>query len=212
MVGQGVLLECFDHPEVESVLLINRSHLGISHPKLKELIHGDFFDLGAIRTELSGYNTCFFCLGVSSAGMSEAAYRRTTYDLTIHFAQTFLELNPGSAFCYVSGTGTDSSEKGRLMWARVKGKTENDLLAMPFRDAYMFRPGFIQPLKGIRSKTPLYNRFYAVTKPFYPFLKRFTGFITDTQRVGKAMIRVVLDGYGKKHLENGDINAITSGR
>ena len=149
MVGKGVLLECLESPHVESVLVINRHSVDLKHEKLKEIIHTDFQDLSAIEEQLTGYNTCYFCLGVSAAGMSEKDYSRITYDLTLNFAQTLLKLNPELTFCYISGAGTDSSEKGRMMWARVKGKTENALLALPFKAAYMLRPAFIQPMKDI---------------------------------------------------------------
>jgi hypothetical protein len=147
-------------------------------------------------------------LGVSSAGMSEAGYRRMTYDLTLGFAKVLLRLNPELVFCYVSGTGTDSSEQSRMMWARVKGKTENDLSGLGFKDAYMFRPGFIQPMRGIQSKTGLYNAIYFVLSPFYPLLKRMPRFVTDTITMGKAMIRVALNGYQKVILESKDINRV----
>ncbi len=206
MVGKGVLLECLESDEVEAVLVINRKPLGMQHPKLKEIVHTDFFDLSSIAEEMKGYDSCFFCLGVSSAGMPEKKYTRLTYDLTFAFAKTFIEQNPGSVFCYVSGTGTDSTEKGRVMWARVKGRTENALLAMHFKAAYMFRPGFIEPMKGITSSTRLYRNLYIVLRPFFPVFRAMPKFATDTVRVGKAMIGVAVRGYNKKHLECQDIN------
>jgi len=205
MVGKGVLLECLDHPEIAEVLVVNRSTVGITHPKLKELIHKDFYNLDAIKDQLQGYDACFFCLGVSSFRMSEEQYHKLTYDLTLHFAETVV--NPDMTFCYVSGTGTDSTEKGSTMWARVKGKTENALLAMPFKKAYMFRPGIILPMKGIRSKTPIYNAGYTILRPFFPLMKNMAS-VTDTIRVGKAMIQVALHGSDKTHLENRDINEL----
>lgn len=208
MVGKGVLLECLDCPDVASVLVVNRRPLGRTHPKLKEVIHADFFDLTSIAGELKGYNACFFCLGVTSAGLNEKAYAHLTYDLTMSFANTFIVQNPGSVICYVSGAGTDSSEKGRVMWARVKGRTENALLAMPFRSAYMFRPGFIEPLKGIKSSTRLYNTLYVILRPLFPLFRSMPKFATDTVRVGKAMINVATRGYEKKLLECSDINII----
>lgn len=208
MVGQGVLLECLEHPEVEKVLVINRQTLGLQHEKLREIIHQDFSDLSAIRSELIGYNTCFFCLGVSSAGLPETQYEQTTYHLTLNFAKAMLELNPDMAFSYVSGAGTDSSEKGRMMWARVKGKTENGLLKLGFKNAYMFRPGFIQPQKGIRSRTSLYNIFYTLAKPFYPLLQKIPKYVTSTEKLGKAMIYVASKGYNKQILESVDINCL----
>lgn len=206
MVGKGVLLECIDSPEVEQILVINRSPVGITHPKLKEIIHKDFFDWSGIREQLNGYNACFFCMGVSSVGMNEADYRRMTYDLTLGFAKEVLALNDGMTFCYVSGAGTDSTEQGRMMWARVKGKTENDLLGLGFKDAYMFRPGFIQPMRGIKSKTALYQGIYNIISPLYGLLRRLPKYVTTTVVIGKAMIRVAMDGYDKKVLESVDIN------
>ncbi len=209
MVGKGVLLECLEHPDVASILVINRRPLGMSHPKLKEVIHQDFFDLEAIRNNLSGYDACFFCLGVSAAGMSEEKYTHLTYDLTMGFARVLVQLNPGMTFCYVSGMGTDETEKGRQMWARVKGKTENDLLSLGFRQAFMFRPGFIQPYKGVRPASAWYGVIYPILKPFYPILKRiFPGAVTTSVNVGLAMIEVVKKGYSKRRLENPDINKL----
>ena len=208
MVGKGVLLECIDSPDVESILVINRSPVDVVHPKVKEIIHKDFFDWSGIRDQLSGYNTSFFCMGVSSAGMKEADYRRMTYDLTLGFAKVVLFLNPTMTFCYVSGAGTDSSEKGRMMWARVKGKTENDLLSLGFKAAYMFRPGYIHPMRGIKSKTRLYNTFYTFLKPLYGLLKRMPKYVTNNVTIGKAMIAVGLKGYSKGILESIDINKI----
>jgi len=209
MVGKGVLLECLESNDVEAVLVINRKPLGMQHPKLKEVIHKDFFDLGPVKSQLQGYNCCFFCLGVSSAGMNEADFTHLTYDLTLTFAKAFIEQNPGSVFTYVSGAGTDSSEKGSTMWARVKGRTENAILALPFKAAYMFRPGFIEPMKGIKSSTKLYNALYIVLWPFFPLFRAFPKIATDSVKVGKAMINVALRGYDKKHLECADINLIS---
>jgi hypothetical protein len=209
MVGKGVLLECMDDPNVEKILLINRSPIRIIHPKIKEIIHYDFNDLSTLKDELKGFDTCFFCLGITSAGLNEEKYTKITYDLTLNFARAFVTTNPNSVFCYVSGAGTDSSEKGRSMWARVKGKTENDLLKLPFKAAYMFRPGYIQPLKGIRSKTGWYNAVYVVFKPLYFLLKPFKSFVTDTVSLGKAMINVALKGYEKKIIESSDIYTLS---
>jgi uncharacterized protein YbjT (DUF2867 family) len=209
MVGQGVLRECLLDPGVESVLTIGRTVTGQQHAKLREIAHKDLMDLSAIESQLTGYDACFFCLGVSSVGMKEADYRRITYDLTISVAQTLIRLNPTMTFIYVSGTGTDSTEQGRTMWARVKGKTENDLFKMPFKAAYMFRPGYIQPLHGIRTKTKLYAAIYAVIAPLYPALKLlFPRFVTTTECVGRAMIKVVRQGSAKMLLENADINGL----
>ncbi len=208
MLGQAVLLECIKNKEVESILAINRQSCNVSHAKLKEIIRKDLFDLSGLTAEMTGYNTCLFCLGISSAGMKEKDYYKITHDLTLNAASTLLEFNKDLTFCYISGAGTDSSEKGKTMWARVKGKTENDLLAMPFKKAYMFRPAFIQPMKGIRSRTKLYNMIYAIFKPFYFILKHFDGFVTNTETFGKAMILAVLNGYETKILKNRDINKI----
>src|SRR5579885_1086110 len=181
MVGQGVLRECLLDPEVAQVLSVGRSPLNQTHPKLREIIHKDFTDFTAIESELAGYDACFFCLGVSSAGMSEADYRRVTYDFTLAAARTLAHRNPSMTFIYVSGAGTDSTERGRMMWARVKGKTENDLLALPFKAVYMVRPGAIIPLHGIRSKTALYRVIYAMMGPlFVAARKLFPQHVTTT--------------------------------
>ncbi|MBN1158221.1 MAG: hypothetical protein JXA61_02470 [Bacteroidales bacterium] len=208
MIGRSVLLECLKSNEVESVLVINRHSIGLTQMKMNEVIIKDFSDISAIRNELAGYNVCFFCLGTSSAGLSEKEYHEITYDLTVRFAHLVLELNPGMTFCYISGAGTDETEKSRMMWARVKGKTENALLSMDFKAAYMLRPGFIIPKGKLRSRTPLYNSVYKVMKPFYPVLKKFSSHVTDTDKLAKAMIRVVLEGYRKNVLNTEDINLI----
>ncbi|WHZ00771.1 epimerase [Neobacillus sp. YX16] len=207
MVGQGVLRECLLDESVQSVLTVGRSITGQQHEKLSELKHDDFMNLANIESELTGYDACFFCLGVSSVGMSEESYRTITYDFTLSVAQTLAKLNPHMTFVYVTGTGTDSSEKGRIMWARVKGKTENDLLNLPFKAAYMFRPGVILPLHGVKSKTKLYQFFYNLMGPIYPVLKKFNS-ITTTEQVGRAMINVAKSSYPKPFLENSDINSI----
>jgi uncharacterized protein YbjT (DUF2867 family) len=209
MVGQGVLRECLLAPDVESVLTIGRSVTGQQDAKLQEIAQKDLANLSPIENQLSGYDACFFCLGVSSVGMKEEDYRRITYDLTIAVAGTLVRLNPAMTFIYVSGTNTDSTEQGRSMWARVKGKTENDLLKMPFKAAYMFRPGYIQPLHGIRTKTAWYGAIYAVIKPFYPVLKLlFPRFVTTTECIGRAMLTVTRQGAPKRWLENADINGL----
>jgi uncharacterized protein YbjT (DUF2867 family) len=209
MVGQGVLRECLLNTEVTAVLTIGRSATGQQHPKLSEIAQKDLTNLSSIEAELTGYDVCFFCLGVSSVGMNEQDYTRVTYDLTLAVARTLLKLNPRMAFIYVSGTGTDSSEKGRTMWARVKGRTENDLLKLGFKTAYMFRPGFIQPLDGIKTKTPVYAFFYAALRPLFPVLKAVAPkYITTTRNVGLAMIHATTRGAPKIHLENQDINAL----
>jgi uncharacterized protein YbjT (DUF2867 family) len=185
MVGQGVLRECLFDPNVQQILSIVRTPSGQQHPKLPELVHTNLFDYSTIEPQLTGFDACFFSLGVSSAGLDEAKYTHLTYDLTLAAATTLARLNPQMTFLYVSGTGTDSTERGRIMWARVKGKTENALLQLPFRAAYMFRPGFIQPLQGIRSKTKLYQFFYTALNPILPLLKSvFPKSITTTEGTG----------------------------
>jgi uncharacterized protein YbjT (DUF2867 family) len=209
MVGQGVLRECLIDPGVESVLAVGRSPTGQQHGKLREITHGNFTDFSAIETELTGYDACFFCLGVSSVGMDAERYRHLTYDITMAAATTLANLNPGMVFIYVTGRGTDSTETGGLMWARVKGKTENDLLKLPFKAAYMFRPGGIQPLHGIRSKTAWYQAVYVIAAPLLTLLNRIAPkYVTTTEQVGRAMIKVARDGYPKPVLESEDINSI----
>jgi uncharacterized protein YbjT (DUF2867 family) len=211
MVGQGVLRECLLDSGVESVLTIGRGATAQQHEKLHEIVLNDLSDLSPVEGKLSGYDACFFCLGVSAVGMSEDDYSRVTYDLTPSIARTLIRLNPAMTFIYVSGAGTDSTEQGRMMWARVKGKTENALLAMPFKAAYMFRPGYIQPLHGIRTKTKWYGVMYAVVAPLYPILKAlFPRSLTTTEQLGRAMIRVAKTGAGKRVLESSDINATSN--
>jgi uncharacterized protein YbjT (DUF2867 family) len=205
MVGEGVLHECLNHPDVEKVLIINRKPAGISHPKLKEIVHGDFFNLVPIVDELQGYNACYFCLGVSSVGMNEASYSRVTYDLTMHVAVTLLEKNPDMTFCYVSGSGTDSTGNGRSMWARVKGKTENHLLRLGFKNAYAFRPGFMKPTPGLKNTLG----FYKYVNWLFPALRKaFPSFVCTLAEVGLAMINVIRNPPAKKVLEVKDIVAI----
>lgn len=209
MVGQGVLRECLLDPGVESVLAIGRSPTGQRDAKLHEILHGNFFDFSSLEPQLTGYDACFFCLGVSSIGMSEERYRRLTYDITLAAATTLAKLNPGMVFTYVSGRSTDSTEHGKLMWARVKGKTENDLLRLPFKAAYMFRPAGIQPLHGIRSKTPWVQALYVGAAPILSLLNRLAPqYMTTTQQVGRAMIKVARDGYRNPVLESEDINRL----
>jgi uncharacterized protein YbjT (DUF2867 family) len=206
MVGQGVLRECLIDPGVNQILSIVRTPSGRQHPKLRELAHTNFFDYSAIEPQLTGYDVCFFSLGVSAAGMDEAKYTHLTYDLTLAAATTLARLNLNMTFLYLSGAGTDSTERGRIMWARVKGKTENALLQLPFRAAYMFRPGFIQPLHGIRSKTKLYQALYTALTPLLPLLKSvFPRSITTTEELGRAMLNVARNGYPKPILETADI-------
>jgi uncharacterized protein YbjT (DUF2867 family) len=207
MVGQGVLRECLIDPGVESVLSVGRSRLGVQHPKLREVLHKDFTDYTAIEPQLSGYDACFFCLGVSSIGMDAERYRHLTYDITMAAAKTLVRQSPGMVFTYVTGRGTDSTEQGSLMWARVKGKTENDLLKLPFKAAYMFRPAGIQPLHGVRSKTGWINAIYAVTAPLLAYMARAKpDYMTTSEKLGRAMISVVRNGYPKPILESADIN------
>ncbi len=206
MVGEGVLHVCLENPNVESVLVINRKPCGVKHEKLKEIIHKDFLDLSGVEDQLTGYNACYFCAGVSSVGKKEDEYKRITYDLTMNFAKTLLKLNKEMIFCYVSGTGTDSSEKGKIMWARVKGKTENDLMKLGFKDAYMFRPGYIQPIKGLKNT----YKILKVIAPLYPVWKfLFPKFVITLEEVGLAMINAVLKGYSKKILECNDIRTLS---
>jgi uncharacterized protein YbjT (DUF2867 family) len=207
MVGQGVLRECLLDPSIESVLAVVRSPTGQRDAKLREIIHDNFLDYSRIESQLAGYDACFFCLGVSSLGMSEERYRRLTYDITMAAATTLARLNPGMVFTYVTGRGTDSTEHGKLMWARIKGKTENDLLKLPFKAAYMFRPAGIQPLHGVRSKTGWVQAIYVATAPLLSLLNRVApNYMTTTEQIGRAMIRVARDGYPKPVLESEDIN------
>jgi uncharacterized protein YbjT (DUF2867 family) len=213
MVGQGVLRECLLDEGVEQVLAMGRSATGQPHAKLREVIHKDLLDYSSLEGELSGYDACFFCLGVSATGMSEQDYTRVTYDLTLAAARVLARLNPDMTFIYVSGAGTDSSEKGRAMWARVKGRTENALLQLPFKAKYMFRPGFIQPMHGIVSRTKLYRAIYTVMGPLYPVLKTLVPkYVTTTEQVGRAMLRVAREGAPKPLLENTDIHALAPAR
>ena len=205
MVGEGVLHECLLDPAVEQILVINRKPCGVTHSKLTEIIHRDFFDLSSIEDQLIGYNACFFCLGVSSVGMTESEFRRISYDLTLYVAGVLCKLNPEMVFCYVSGSGTDSSEKGRIMWARVKGKTENDLLKLPFKRAYMFRPGYLHPTKGLKNT----HRYYTYLSWMYPVVRRlFPMQILSLKELGIAMIHSVTHGYERSILENKDIAAL----
>ena len=209
MVGQGCLRECLLDASVESVLAVGRSPTGQRHAKLREILHDNFFDFSAIESQLAGLDACFFCLGVSSLGMSEERYRRLTYDITLAAAKTLSKLNPGMVFIYVTGRGSDSTEQGPLMWARVKGKTENDLLKLPFKAAYMFRPAAIQPLHGIRSKTAWVQGIYVVGAPLLALLNRVAPkYMTTTEQVGRAMIKVAREGFPRPVLESEDINAV----
>ena len=209
MVGQGVLRECLLDPGVESVLAVGRSPTGARHVKLREIRQDYYLDYSAIESQLAGFDACFFCLGVSSVGMNEERYRHLTYDITLAAASTLAKLNPRMVFVYVTGRGTDSTERGKLMWARVKGKTENDLLKLPFKAAYMFRPAGIQPLHGIRSKTAWVQAIYVTAAPLLSLLNRVApNYMTTTEQVGRAMIKVAREGYPKPVLESEDINRL----
>lgn len=210
MVGQGVLRECLLDPDVTEVLAVGRSVSGQAHEKLKELVLKDFFDVSAVADRLSRHDACFFCLGVSSAGMKEEDYRRVTYDLTLGVARLLAARNSGMTFIYVSGAGTDGTGQSRAMWARVKGETENALVQLRFHAAYMFRPAFIQPLHGITSKTKWYRILYAVSAPLYPVWKRLLPrYVSTTEQIGRAMINAAKRGAPKRVLEVPDINALS---
>jgi uncharacterized protein YbjT (DUF2867 family) len=209
MVGQGVLRECLLDPDVQLVQTIGRSATGLEHEKLREIVHQDMTSYTSLDVQLSGCDACFFCLGVSSSGMKEDEYERVTYGITMAAAEVLSRLNPMMTFIYVSGAGTDSSEHGRIMWARVKGRTENALLRLPFKAAYMFRPGVIEPLHGVRSKTPAYRIGYALVGPLLPLLRRaFPNSILTTEQIGLAMLLVAKHGAQKRILESKDIRAV----
>ena len=209
MVGQGVLRECLLDPAVEKVLAVGRTQTGSHDAKLTECIQPDLFNVALYEQQLQGFDACFFCLGVSVLGTTEAAYRKLTFTLTLDIAKAIARASPQLTFVYVSGAGTDSTEHGRSMWARVKGATENALLKLPFKAAFMFRPGAIVPLNGIRSKTRLYDFFYTLGRPLLLVLRPvFPQAITTTEQVGRAMLRVARDGAPKSILESADINAL----
>ena len=206
MVGQGALRECLLDDGITRVVTLGRAATGQSHPKLREIVHADLFHLAPVEEQLRGLDACFYCLGVSAAGLSEAEYSRVNYEMTLAVAKTLVRVSPGLTFEYVSGTGTDSTERGRVMWARVKGRTENALLRLPFRSAYMLRPGVIVPKHGAKSRTRLYRVFYTMLGPVLPWLqKRFPRAIIDTEQLGRAMIRVARAGYPKQILEMADL-------
>lgn len=209
MVGKAVLLECLESPYIGKVLVINRHSLEMQHPKLEELLLTDFLRVEAIRDQLSGYDVCFFCMGVSALGMSEEAYHKVTYEVTKVFADVLYEINPGMVFNYVSGAGTDSSEKGKIMWARVKGKTENMVLEKGFKDAYAVRLGTILPEKGIKSRTNWYSYLYVILSPFFSLLKRSQN-ITTTTKFGRAMINTLRFPRENKYLTNKDLNELAA--
>ena len=211
MVGQGVLRECLMDEDVNTVISILRKPTGQRHAKLREIMHADFLDYSNLKTQFTGADACFYCLGVSSGGMKEAEYRRLTYDLTLSAGKVLADLNRNMVFVYVSGQGTDTTEKGGVMWARVKGETENALLRLPLKAAYMFRPGLIQPMHGIQSKTKAYRLLYSLTGPILPLLKRlFPNNVTTTEQVGRAMLKVAKSGYPKPVLEAKDINSLSA--
>ncbi len=211
MVGQGALRECLLDPDVAEVLIVGRTPSGRKHAKIREIVHKDLYDLPPIAPQLAGYDVCFFCLGVSSVGMSEADYTKVTHDLTLAIAQVLAQQNPQMVFLYISGAGTDSSERSKTMWARVKGRTENDLLREPFRAAYMLRPGYIQPMHGVKSKTPLYRVFYVVLSWLYPVIRLVARkYAITTEDLGRAMIQIAKSGAPKHVLENSDIEALAS--
>lgn len=209
MVGQGVLRECLRATDVELVETVGRTATGQHHSKMREVVHRDLLDYHAIEAELRNFDACFFCLGVASAGLNEVEYTRLTYDLTLAAAQTLVRLNPQMTFVYVSGAGTDSTERGRSMWARVKGRTENALLRLPFKAVYLFRPGIIQPLHGIRSRTRSYRLFYSLARPVLPLMRvLLPSLVLSTEIIGEAMLAVARHGASKAVLEAGDISAI----
>ncbi|MHB8604367.1 MAG: NAD(P)H-binding protein [Thermoplasmatota archaeon] len=211
MVGKGVLLEALDAGDVMEVLSVGRSASGVAHPKLVEIVHRDFTDFSPLKDRFAGVDACFFCLGVSSAGMNEAEYARVTYDYTVAAAEALVASSPQAVFVYVSGAGTDSTEKGRTMWARVKGRTENTLLEMPFRGAYMFRPGLIRPERGITSRTRWYRVFYAATKPLAGLIARaMPDQVTTTTKMGRAMLEVARDPPKEHIVAPRDINALAA--
>lgn len=207
MVGEGVLHECLNDKNVDQVLIINRRESGFNHPKLKEVLHKNFDDITPIKNQLVGYDACFFCLGVSSVGMKEDQFNKLTYDLTLGFAKTLIDVNTNMTFTYVSGAGTDSSERGNTMWARVKGKTENDLLTLGFKDAYMFRPGYMQPTKGLQNTL----KYYTYIGWMYPALRAiFPKYVCDLAELGQAMLNVSFEVSSKKVLEVKDIVSLAA--
>lgn len=209
MIGSGALIECLEHPDVDSVLAVGRRSCEVEHDELDEVVHDDFLDYSRLRDRFAGVDACLFCLGVSAAGMSEEEYTRITRDFTLAAARALWSVNPDLSFCYISGAGADSEEKSRMMWARVRGGLENRLLEMDGGPAWIFRPGFVQPMKGVTSGTRLYRAAYAALGPLFPVLERMApNHVTTTERLGLALIRVARDGAPRTHLENRDINAL----
>lgn len=209
MIGKALLLECLEDSNVDKVLVINRNTLNMQHQKLHEALVEDFSNIASMKDELAGYDVCFHCMGTSALGKTEEQYSRITFDYTRILTDAFYEMNPNAVFVYVSGSGTDSSEKGNIMWARVKGRTENYILQKGFRDAYMFRPGGILPEKGIKSRTGWYNTIYTITKPLFPLLKKFNSITTST-KLATAMIKSALKPHDAKILENPEINRVAA--
>lgn len=209
MVGKGVLMECLDSSQIEGVTVLNRSSLGMAHPKMKEVLLKDFLEIASVKEQIGPVDACFHCMGVTSVGMNEEQYTQITFEATKRLADALYDMNPDMVFNYVSGQGTDSSEKGRVMWARVKGRTENYLLNKGFSKAYMFRPGVIIPEKGIRSRTGLYNVLYVITRPLFPLLRKSKN-ITTTSKLGQAMIHTLLHTPDSIHLENAGINQLAA--
>lgn len=208
MIGQGVLRELLQRPEVTEVISVGRTPLEQKHPKLKELLRKDLFDWSDCEAQLTGIDAVFFCLGVSSSGMSEADYTKVTYELPLGVAKVLKKTSPGLTFCFISGASTDATEKGRVMWARVKGRAENALQQIGFKAVYCFRPGYIQPMDGIVSKTPSYRLMYKITSPLYPLFKGVTSQVTSTRQLGFAMVEVALKGFPKPVLASADINSV----
>jgi len=206
MVGEGVLNECLLSPDVEKVLVVGRRSCGVRHAKLTEIVHKDFFDLSSIESQLSGYNACFFCLGVSSVGMKKPDYERMTYDLTMNFAKTLVKVDPEMSYCYISGAGTDSTEKGKSHWARVKGKTENDLQKLGFKQTFLFRPGMLKPTPGLNNTLGFY-KWAGWLIPVFEFLS--PNHVTSLAQLGKAMIHAATNGYDKKVIEVKDIKILS---
>ncbi len=205
MVGEGVLHECLQNDAVEQVLILGRRPYGMTHPKVKEIVHNDLYDLSPIEDQLKGYNACFFCLGTTSVGKNEVDFTKVTYTLTMHIATILSRQNPDMTFCYVSGKSTDSTEKGRVMWARVKGKTENDLMKLPFKQVFNFRPGYMQPTKGLKNTLP----YYKYLTWLYPVLRfLLPSFVTTLQELGLAMIHATENGYTKNIIEVPDMVAL----
>ncbi|MBL7968633.1 MAG: NAD-dependent epimerase/dehydratase family protein [Prolixibacteraceae bacterium] len=212
MIGEGVLYDCLQRPEVEKVLVISRKSCGYSHPKLTEIIHADFLDFSSISDRLSGYNTCYFCLGVSSLGKNEEEYTRLTYTLTLNFAKTLVSLNPEMTFCYISGAGTDSTEKGKTMWARVKGKTENDLMKLPFKQVYNLRPGGIEPFLPLKPSQTYYKTYRYMGWLFWLMKHVAPGLVITLKDLAAAMINVSMTGYSKNILEMKDMKVLAKAK